>query len=77
LIDEVVANAPEELRSNLNRLVTTALREYAERRKKDAFARAVAEMAQDPAVRSECDAIEREFMPTELDGIARDDDSSR
>ena len=77
LVEEVIACAPEELKNNLNRLVTTALREYAERRKKEAFARAVAEMAGDPAIQSECAAIEHEFLPAELDGVTADDDSQR
>jgi len=69
LVEEVVAAAPEELKANLNRLVTTALREYAERRKREAFARAMAEMAEDPAIQSECAAINRELMPAETDGL--------
>ncbi len=69
LIDEVVAYAPENLKSNLNRLVTTALREYAARRKKEAFARAVAEMAADPAVQTECAAIALDFAVAEADGL--------
>ncbi len=60
---------PKDLKGNLNRLVTTALREFAARRKKEAFARAVAEMAADPAVQTECAAIARDFAPAEADGI--------
>ena len=69
LVDEVVDAAPEELKGNLNRLVTAALREYAERRKQEAFARAMSEMAEDPAIQSECAAINRELMEAEADGL--------
>jgi len=77
LIEELVAYAPEELKDNLNRLVTTALREYAERKKKEVFSCAMADMAQDPAVRAECEAIDREFMSAELDGIKENGNPAR
>jgi hypothetical protein len=72
LIDEATAVAPPELGQNLNRLVTVALQEFAAKRKAWAFQEAVAQMALDPAIRSECDAIEREFSIAETDGLTRD-----
>ena len=72
LIDEVTAVAPPELGQNLNRLVTVALQEFAAKRKARAFEEAVRQMAADPAIRSECAAIEGDFRVTEADGLKRD-----
>jgi hypothetical protein len=72
LIEELQTYAPEELRGNLNRLVTTALREYADRRRREAFSSAMAEMAADPAVQSECRTIAEEFRSAEDDGLKTD-----
>lgn len=60
LVEEVNTVAPPELRHNLNRLVTVALREFAARRKTNAFEKAMAQMAADPAVRAECATISKE-----------------
>jgi len=75
LIQEVRTVAPPEIRANLNRIVTTALQEYAARRKKLAFEESMAQMAADPAVRSECADIAEEFAVAEMDGLK--DDSPR
>jgi hypothetical protein len=72
LVDEVVAVAPPELRQNLNRLVTVALREFASRRRARAFEDAMARMAADPAIRAECAAISKSFTRTETDGLPND-----
>jgi hypothetical protein len=72
LIDEASAVAPPELSQNLNRLVTVALQEFVAKRKAQAFEDAMAQMAADPAIRSECIAIEREFSATEADGLTHD-----
>jgi hypothetical protein len=72
LVDEVVAAAPPDMRGNMNRLVTVALREFVARRKASAFRRAMAEMASDPAIQSENTAIAREFAPAESDGLCDD-----
>ena len=69
LVEEVTAAAPPELRHNLNRLITVALREFAARRKAQAFAEAMAQMATDPAIQVECAAIARDFSATEADGV--------
>ena len=71
LVDEVTAAAPPELRHNLNRLVSVALREFATHQKARAFDEAMARMADDPAIRAECAAISREFAATEADGLKR------
>ena len=72
LVGEVTALAPPSLRGNLNRLVTVALEEFAARRKALAFEQAMANMAADPAIRAESEAILREFAPAESDGIRHD-----
>jgi hypothetical protein len=69
LVDDVVACAPQELKGNLNQLVAQALREYAEHRRRDVFATAMAAMAADPAVQTECRAIAAELAATDADGL--------
>ena len=69
LVQEVTAVAGPELRGNLNRLVTVALREFAARRRARAFEEAMAQMAADPAIQKECAAIARDFRVAEADGI--------
>ena len=69
LVEEASAVAPPELRQNLNRLVTVALQEFAAKRKTRAFEEAMAQMATDPAIRTECAAIESDFTIAEADGL--------
>jgi len=69
VVQEALGLAPEELKSNLNRLVTIALMEYISRRKEQAFEAAMQELAADPAVRRESKAITEEFLSTESDGL--------
>lgn len=72
LIQDAAEVAPAELRGNLNRLVVTSLREYAERRRAQAFEEAVARMADDPTIRKECARIAREFAGADADGLGDD-----
>jgi hypothetical protein len=72
LVDEMLAVAPPELKGNVNRMVLVSLRDFVARRRAEAFARAMAEMAADQDVRSECAAIAAEFAPAELDGLRHD-----
>jgi hypothetical protein len=72
LVDEATRVAPAELRHNLNRLVVVSLQEFVSRRKALAFADAMAQMAADPAILTECGQIESEFASAALDGL-RDD----
>ena len=72
LIGELNSVAPPELRTNLNRLVIVSLQEYVSRRRRDEFERAVAAMAEDPQVQTECAAIGRDFASTEMDGFKND-----
>jgi hypothetical protein len=73
LVAEVQELAPAELRNNLNRLVIVALKDFAERRRVRAFEEAMDRMGADPAIRSECRRIAREFAEAEADGLAADD----
>jgi hypothetical protein len=72
LVEEVVSVAPAPLRENFNRLVSTALRDFAEAQRANAFERAMQEMAADPEIQAECRAIARDFAHTELDGLPDD-----
>jgi len=69
LIADALSNAPEDLRGNFNRLVILSLQQYIANQQALAFEREMIEMAADPVIRAECIAIEREFMPAELDGL--------
>jgi hypothetical protein len=72
LVEEAQGAAPPELAHNLNRLVATALREYAARQQRRAVEQAIAQMAADPAIQAECGTIARDFAATEGDGLRRD-----
>jgi len=69
LVEEVRRVSAPELRSNLNRLVVVALEEYSERRRREAFERAMDEMAKDPAILRESRLISAEFRQTDGDGL--------
>ena len=69
LLGELNSVAPPELRANLNRLVIVSLQEYIARRRRQEFETAVAAMAEDPQVQTECAAIARDFAATEMDGL--------
>ena len=72
LVEEANAVAPAELGQNLNRLVTVALQEFASRRKARGVEAAMEQMAADPAIRTECAAIERDLRIAEADGLTSD-----
>ena len=69
LVEEVVRIAPVDAASNWNRLVVTALEEYAARQRRARLEEAMAAMAADPAIRSETKSINRFFRKTERDGL--------
>ena len=69
LVKELSALAPAELAGDWNRLVTVALREYADRRRALAFESQMAAMAADPGVQDECAIIGRECSLADLDGL--------
>ncbi len=72
LVEEVSALAPRDLRENFNRLVTVALQEFVARQTARTFEEAMAQMAADPAIRTECAAIGRDFAIAEADGLKDD-----
>ncbi|MBA4397639.1 MAG: hypothetical protein C0394_09710 [Syntrophus sp. (in: bacteria)] len=72
LIEEVRTVAPPELRENLNRLVTVALQDFVTQRKKRSFEESMAQMAADPAIRTECAVLSKEFSIAEADGLKND-----
>jgi hypothetical protein len=71
LVEEVSSLAPKELRKNFNRLVITALAEFAKEQKARRFREEMAAMAQDPQVRSDCAAISKAFAAADADGLGR------
>jgi hypothetical protein len=68
-VEEVVSVAPAGAASNWNRLVITALEQYAANQRAARLEEAMAEMAADPAIRREMKSIERQFRKTERDGL--------
>jgi len=64
-----VAEPRPELGANFNQVVTTALREFAERHRAEQFAQDMAAMAADPAIQAENKGISGEFAGTEMDGL--------
>ena len=69
LVEELLTVAPPELRNNFNRLVTFVLIDFTKRQKKYQFETAMAEMADDPAIRKECSVLSEEFTVAENDGL--------
>jgi metal-responsive CopG/Arc/MetJ family transcriptional regulator len=72
LLEEIHNVTEPALRTNFNRLVVTALRDYSARKKEEAFENQMAQMAADPGIRSEMEQISMEFSYTEQDGLTRD-----
>ncbi len=72
LVEEVSSLAPDPRSRNFNRLVITALEEYAKRRKAAQFEESMARMAADPAIRDECAAIAKGFAGADADGLNDD-----
>jgi metal-responsive CopG/Arc/MetJ family transcriptional regulator len=72
LLEEIHNVTEPALRTNFNRLVVTALRDYSARKKEEAFENQMAQMASDPGIRSEMEQISMEFSYTEQDGLTRD-----
>ena len=69
LVEEVICLAPADAGRNWNRLVITALEEYAARQKRVKLEQAMAAMAEDPAIRSEMRSIDKLFCKMEPDGL--------
>jgi len=69
LVEELRTIAPPELRDNFNRLVTFILIDFTRRQKKYQLETAMAEMANDPAIRKVCPVLSEEFTEAENDGL--------
>ena len=69
LVEEVGRVAPVDAASNWNRLVITALEEYAARQRRAMFEEVMANMAADPAIRAETKSINKLFRKAERDGL--------
>jgi len=69
LVEELRSIAPPGLRDNFNRLVTFILIDFTKRQKKYLFETAMAEMANDPAIREVCSVLSEEFTEAENDGL--------
>jgi hypothetical protein len=69
LVEELRSIAPPGLRDNFNRLVTFILNDFTKRQKKYLFETAMAEMANDPAIREVCSVLSGESTETESDGL--------
>ena len=65
LIEEAETVAPRELKGNFNRLMTVALQQFAAQQREKTFGEAMAQMAADPAIRTENTAILKEFARAE------------
>jgi hypothetical protein len=72
LIDEVLSVSTIAEQSNLNKLVTVALQEYVNNKKRREFEKSMLEMANDPEILRECGVIEKEFKQTEMDGLSKE-----
>jgi hypothetical protein len=72
LASEAMSVAPPGAAKSFNRVVLLALSEFVAKRKKEAFAKAMEQMASDPAVAAECAAISRDFSRAETDGLSND-----
>jgi hypothetical protein len=70
LAEEALELARNEDVKTFNGLVRRLLERFVEERKAASFATSMAEMARDPAIRRETEAIAREFSRAESDGLA-------
>ena len=69
LVEEVSTFISPDQAKNWNRLVITALQEYADRHRRMRFEETIAAMAADPSIRAETKRINKEFRKTERDGL--------
>ena len=70
LLEEALAFGHRDGLSSLNAVVQAALEEYTERRRRAAFAAAIAEMGRDPDIIRESDQINELFAIADADGLA-------
>ena len=70
LLEDVSRLAAPGAAQNWNRLMVTALEQYAEREKRARLEAAMEAMAADPAIRAEMKSVGRLFHTTERDGLS-------
>ena len=70
LIDEVLSLDAADKTMNLNKLVTIALQEYVDNKKRREFEKSMLAMGTDPDILRECASINEDFTATETDGLA-------
>ncbi len=71
LLDEVLSVSTIAEGSNLNKLVTVALQDYVNNKKRHEFEKSMLEMANDPEILRECAVITNDFRQTEMDGLRK------
>ncbi len=71
LVDEALSVSTKTESPNLNKLVTIALEEYIENKRRKKFEEQMVEMGCDPQILQECSAINTDFASTELDGLRK------
>jgi post-segregation antitoxin (ccd killing protein) len=69
LVAEALSIAPQDLKTNFNQLVRTALEEFVARHREQRFAAEMERMARDPEIVAELQTIEDEFASAEGDGL--------
>ncbi len=69
LFDEALKLGRDEGHVSLNAVVQAALEEYAERRRREAFAASITIMSRDPEVVGESDQMNALFATTDSDGL--------
>lgn len=72
LLQEIHNVTESVFRTDFNRLVVTALRDYSARKKEEAFENQMAEMAAHPGIRIEMERISVEVSTAERDGLTGD-----
>jgi UDP-glucose 6-dehydrogenase len=72
LIDEALMVSAGTEKVNLNKLVTIALQEYINSKKRREFEKSMALMGSDPEILRECAAIADEFAQAENDGLSKE-----
>ena len=70
-VENAIRFAPKELKNNFNRLVLTALEEFAGHRRSLSFEQEMAAMAADPAIKADCAAISKDFVVADMDGLKK------
>ncbi len=71
LVEEACTVSNKNEATNLNKLVTIALQEYVNNKKRKEFENSMLAMGNDPEILRECAAINKDFLGTEMDGLRK------